>query len=136
MADPIDALIERLREARKGSRELDCAIFCSTAESPFENYYPNCILASLGGFSARVEISEIPKFTTSLDAATELCERLLVGWHWSIRKKSTDPDFFEGMVTQAAWSYAADRFKASHDCGPIALTLAILMAVKEKSHVR
>lgn len=69
--------------------------------------------------------------TASLDDAVALCERVLPGWHWSIRKKSSNPDFFEGMVTQAAWSYAADRFKASHDSAPLALTLAVLLAKQE-----
>lgn len=128
-------LITRLREAKEGSRELDCDVFCATAESPFVSYHPDCVMATLGGFAARVEIKDIPAYTTDLSAAVALAERVLPGWHWSIRKKSTNPDFFEGLVTPAAWSYAADRFKASHDSAALALCLAILTA-KEKANDR
>ena len=87
------------------------------------------------GANVLMNALRIPKLTASLEAAVALCERVLPGWHWSIRKKSSNPDFFEGMVTQAAWSYAADRFKASHDSAPLALCLAILTA-KEKANDR
>jgi len=69
--------------------------------------------------------------TPDIFRVVEHLARALPGWHWSIRKKSSNPDFFEGMVTQAAWSYAADRFKASHDSAPLALTLAVLLAKQE-----
>jgi len=70
-------LIAKLEAASKGSRELDCDIFCATAPSPFESHYPDCVLAVLGGFVARVEIDEIPNFTISLDAALTLVPE---GW--------------------------------------------------------
>lgn len=65
-------LAERVEAATGPDRDLDCAIFCATAASPFDNYFPDCILASMGGFSARVEISEIAHYTSSIDVAMSL----------------------------------------------------------------
>lgn len=79
----IDELIAKLEAATEGSRELDCDIFVATAPSPFVSYYPDCVLASLGGFAARVEIKDIPAYTTSLDAALTLVpERDKSGAYW------------------------------------------------------
>jgi hypothetical protein len=72
-----EELIAALEKAEGPSRELDCDIFVATAHSPFVSYYPDCVLASLGGFAARVEIEEIPKYTTSIDAALTLVPE---GW--------------------------------------------------------
>ena len=70
-------LIDRLKAATGPDRELDCLIFCETAQSPFTSYYPDCVLASLGGFAARLEISDIDHYTASIDAALALVERML-----------------------------------------------------------
>ena len=115
---PMPDLITCLREAKEGSRELDDAVYAALVDNTIPDGW-RCPAAN--------------GITTDLSAAVALCERALPGWHWSIRKKSTNPDFFEGLVTQAAWSYAADRFKASHDCAPLALCLAILRA-KASAH--
>lgn len=158
-------LITRLREAKEGSRELDARVWCETNDCDFivdvvagkvvaksrtgkPLWHLGRPLMWLGwvdpgehslNFTPLSDMGmpdgPIPAYTTDLSAAVALCERVLPGWHWSIRKKSTNPDFFEGLVTQAAWSYAADRFKASHDSAPIALCLAILTA-KEKANDR
>jgi hypothetical protein len=69
-------LLARVEAATGPDRKLDCALYCATAESPFENYYPDCVLAVLGGFRARLEIEDVPKLTASLDAALALVERV------------------------------------------------------------
>lgn len=65
-------LADRVAGLSGPCRETDCAIFCATAPSPFVSYYPDCVLASQGGFAARVEINEIATYTASLDAAMTL----------------------------------------------------------------
>ena len=138
MASDLAALITRLEKAKEGSWELDAEIaehFGHKIEWKQANYvmtsYPVISWQAPDPYAGMRE--PCPQFTTNLSAAVALCERALPGWHWSIRKKSTNPDFFEGLVTQAAWSYAADRFKASHDCAPLALCIAILRA-KASAH--
>lgn len=130
MASDLAALIARLKEAKEGSRELDCDVYEAVDPNFPKGVATRIEIApaqpvfATGGYTYAVA----PPVTTDLSAAVALCERALPGWHWSIRKKSTNPDFFEGLVTQAAWSYAVDRFKVSHDCATLALCLAILRA--------
>ena len=83
----LSTLAERLEKATGPDREIDCLIFVATAESPFESYYPDCVLAVLGGFRARVEINEIPPYTASIDAALALVEAMLppYGWSWRVQ---------------------------------------------------
>ena len=131
MTSDLAALTARLEKAKEGSRELDAKI-----DHWLEGWVHERSTSPLDpgpDGPPMITLPTVPKFTTDLSAAVALCERALPGWHWSIRKKSTNPDFFEGLVTQAAWSYAADRFKASHDCAPLALCLAILRA-KASAH--
>ncbi|OJU50847.1 MAG: hypothetical protein BGO02_03955 [Brevundimonas sp. 67-6] len=64
----LSALIARLEAAEAGSRELDHLIFMYTA--PME-------VASHWSPSDRKTL-----FTTSLDAALALAERVLPGWYW------------------------------------------------------
>lgn len=75
-------LSERVEALQGPDREVDCLIFVETAESPFVSYYPDCVLASIGGFAARLEIADIPFYTDSIDAAVALVERVLPGWWW------------------------------------------------------
>lgn len=149
MESDLAALIARLEKAKEGSRELDRSVWAWVAEHVWKWPEGQTGVDADGKNNSVVLIPpDLPKgftyppkgavdryyhvpsdpVTTDLSAAVALCERALPGWHWSIRKKSTNPDFFEGLVTQAAWSYAADRFKVSHDCATLALCLAILRA--------
>lgn len=69
----ITSLIEKLEGAEVGSRELDCAIWTAT-----------------GGWDG---VDHPPAFTTSLDAALALAERVLPGWHVGVQPWfHTDPD--------------------------------------------
>ncbi len=60
----ITSLIEKLEGAGVGSRELDCAIWTAT-----------------GGWD---HVERPPTFSTSLDAALALVERVLPGWVWNM----------------------------------------------------
>lgn len=132
-------LIARVRSATGSDRRLDAEISCAFYFPDLRPAEPDDFSGAYGYTPGNIKVKHgflmAESFTSSLAAAVALCERVLPGWHWSIRKKSSNPDFFEGMVTQAAWSYAAERFKVSHDSAPIALCLAILTA-KEKANDR
>ena len=119
-------LLARVEAAQGPDRELDCAIFCATAASPFQSYYPDCVLASQGGFAARLEIDDIEKFTASLDAAVALMERVLPGWSWTLRSNST-------AVLWSPQSDAHDREMVARCATPaLALLAAILRALAQK----
>ena len=72
-------LRERVKKATGPDRELDCDLFVAAADSPFVSYYPECVLAAQAGFTARLEIAQIPAYTASIDAALALVERMLPG---------------------------------------------------------
>lgn len=82
-------LVSRLQMAFGPDRGLDCDIFVATAESPFVSYYPDCVLATLGGFVARLEVSDIQSFTGSVDHALAL---LPPDCDWLIGRGQTVPD--------------------------------------------
>ena len=126
-------LINRVRVATGPDRELDCAIFCATAESPFQNYYPDCVMASQGGFAARVEISDIPKFSGSIDAAAALCECVIPNFHrWTVGYGNGETfayvDWRDG--DEDNWDRCTTR-PAPAPTAPLALTLAVLLAKQE-----
>ncbi len=82
--DALRALLARVEACGpKGDRELDCLLWCQFAESHFEYHGGDCVLAVMGGFSARLDWEEMPHPTSSLDAAVALVERVLPGWAWS-----------------------------------------------------
>jgi hypothetical protein len=111
-------LIERLEKATRPDRELDCAIFVATAESPFVSYYPDCVLATLGGFSARLEISDIEKFTSSIDAALTLVPE---GQEWQLGSAHLVSTYWAEVI-------ASDCYKAKGTTPAIALCIAALKA--------
>jgi len=117
----LTSLIERIEAATEPDRELDCAIFCATAESPFQNYYPDCVLASQGGFAARIEVAEIPYFTSSIDTALTL---LPLGYEYDLTNMYGVARVSVGLNCEPGPFYGAN------ECGsmPLALLAAILRA--------
>lgn len=83
MTDPqtIGDLLERVRAAEGPSQELDCQLYCAFSESPFDTMFDDdgsaFVMAVLGGFRARLEWSQIPQPTASIDAALYLTERVM-----------------------------------------------------------
>ena len=72
-------LITRLEEAAEGSRDLDArvaSVFSHDVESDDGDFW-------WGPFDEQAE--RVPDFTTSLDAALALAERVLPGWEWLLR---------------------------------------------------
>lgn len=131
MADAKHDLVARLQMAFGPDRALDCDIFVATAESPFVSYYPDCVLATQGGFSARLEISDIPAFTASADAALSLLPQQ---FDWLIGKGQTRPD--EPPFGIQVFPAGSGRMVATpvplgegeHPCLAIAICIAALEA--------
>lgn len=80
------SLIERLEGAEVGSRELDAdlqdALFCCQIKRERQ------LLQSYVFHMGDGEWELIPHYTTSLDAALALVERVLPGWAWSVGNKA------------------------------------------------
>lgn len=79
----ITSLIEKLEGAEVGSRELDAdvALQVGWTVHPGDNW-----------IGPHAEIA-VPDYTTSLDAALALAERVLPGWHIGVQPWfHTDPD--------------------------------------------
>lgn len=100
----MDDLIAKLEAAESGSRELDVAIW-----------------DALGGWS----VNNPPSYTTSLDAALALAERVLPGWFLSLDTSG---------VHARLWIGERPSFAGLAATAPLALCIAILKATREKSN--
>lgn len=82
-----------------------------------------------------VKFSSVPKYTSSIDAAVSLAERVLPGWFWGITQGSDGNDSYEfqGNVWPGVTPFPAglERF-GYHRSPAIALVLAILRALQQK----
>lgn len=84
-------LLERLRVATEGDRDLDAEVAVAlghvikwkTANYTMEQF-PAIYWKAPHPYAGMCE--PCPAFTTSLDAAVALCERVLPGWHWSLHQ--------------------------------------------------
>ena len=128
----LDDLISRVREAREGSRELDHDI---------------TLLLLPEGTLGRGSPGYPNGPSSSLDAAVDLCERVLPGWWWRIGTCSVSDDATIGpdynspvhgerlhrefpCVQGSEYDYGFDVDQRPPRSVPLALTLAILLAVK------
>lgn len=148
MTQDITSLIEKLERAESGSRELDCVIYeiqnpsHAAVKGQVGRYYDPNVISALG---AEKYITRgtyvVPKYTTSLDAALALAERVLPG----------DPDFsptgpsvgwkinlYRGMVPTplGGWivnlrRHATDGFEGQATTAALALCAALLRAQSE-----
>lgn len=118
MEDDMKDLIARLEAAEVGARELDHLIFMHTAPMEVSSHWsPN---------------DRMTLYTTSLDAALALAERVLPGWGWCMRTDETGQCFanvFPGNPNIDRIFY--DAYAATH---PIALCIAILRAKIENAN--
>lgn len=83
----------------------------------------------IGGIleAALVNIVEPPRYTSSIDAAVALCERVLPGWKWAVRNCSGGPtaSVHHGSETPNVWN----KTKAARSSTPaLAFCAAILRA--------
>lgn len=117
-------LIERLEAAGEGSRELDREVWQVT-----------------GGWGG---VDAPPSFTTSLDAALALAERVLPGWHATVsthhcvmcelagREKLARPNATVSQQTDELGNYNGETSAHMHAATPaLALTAAILKAPRD-----
>lgn len=118
MTQDITSLIEKLEGAEVGSRELDCAIWTAT-----------------GGWG---HVGRPPTFSTSLDAALALAERVLPGHDWSLGHLPTSDDADHQEHHEFGCFFYAHPHVASRQDGlghgataPLAMVTAILRAQSE-----
>lgn len=124
-------LIKRLEEAEAGSRELDIAF--RDAVLPDAKTQD---LTMLTGFADKPEthgerrIVIVENYTTSLDAALALAERVLPGWAWEIRMDQ-DVAFVQAAPKWWQEGLAApdeDGVSAEGNTAALAICIAILKA--------
>ncbi len=112
-------LAERVEALAGACRETDCLVFCAMAHdhSPFEYHGGECVLAVMGGFSARLDWADLPHVTASLDAAMTLAadERTAK---------------FGGALAMLRWAIdGLARYGKSIDALPRYVTAAALRAI-------
>ena len=90
----IAELIERLEKAEGPDREIDADLVCVCCPGALVSQYiasdaePSVFHAHALGLSDR---SDVPAYTSSLDAALSLVERKLPGVHWSVSNAAVKP---------------------------------------------
>lgn len=90
----IAELIERLEKAEGPDREIDADLVCVCCQGALVSQYiasdaePSVFHAHALGLSDR---SDVPAYTSSLDAALSLVERKLPGVHWSVSNAAVKP---------------------------------------------
>ena len=112
-------LITRLEEAAEGSRELDAeisqALMFPTMLRWGDHHWRR---GHVGGWTT------LPSFTTSLDAALALAERVLPGSMWGFQQNTTDPAHPD-VLPFSAW---VGRIEAMGHSFQLAICAAILRA--------
>lgn len=96
----IPELIEKLEKATRPDRDLDVQI--SNLLTPLEypvpippispggkKHYAEAVYSAWGGLAIQQQgnsyaFIEAPHYTASIDAAAQLCERVLPGWWWKV----------------------------------------------------
>lgn len=120
---PNPSLISRLEESTEGSRELDTDLFQAFAGDDWHKAYIRAQEPCGCPHDMAVEEARhyAPRYTTSLDAAIALVERLLPGWWWEIDAAGN------------ATVFKAPRYVVEHAATPaLALCLAALKAMEAK----
>lgn len=142
----IEELIERLEKATGPDRELDVAIGYETSEEigglsgSFRQY---CSIHDLDfaavAFDAMSYTSilrtGLPCYTSSIDAAVSLAERVLPGWYWRVGRTSLFPNGW-AFVSRLPPDHCDRKDEAACSDGKaanpsIALCIAVLRAKKE-----
>lgn len=123
-------IIEMLEKAEAGSRELDCWIGYIADLQEDDMSWRDKIdrygidHAVMSAESRRnIWSTVLPRYTTSVDAAISLAEKVLPGWLWVLKQG------FEASAM--VWSVEIDRDQCPEEYAAtpaLALTLAILKA--------
>lgn len=127
-------IINRLRSAESGSRELDADVSKTCGWRYVENRdVGSPHLWGWYGMSPEGHSGPIPTYTTSIDAALALVEKMLPGWlvklnkrvvpGWSVRLTSPSFDFFYTN------DFDGEEFPQS---APLAILTALFTALEAK----
>ena len=104
----LSTLLERVRGASEGDRELDAdlarfVLGLNVWEEPVMDFHTGRSERTTPVMSATHDGSEthrffdgIPEWTSGLDAALALCERVLPGWSWAVFSRSYDRGLYLG----------------------------------------
>ena len=134
----ITSLIEKLEGAEAGSRELDLDVAQALNMKLWGRRHPSNNshqwMTEMAGSSVPV-----PRFTTSLDAALALAERVLPGWYWRAGRTPLG-QWHHGRYTYG-WAHLSRTDASNCDRGDeatgwaatpaLALCAAILLAQSE-----
>jgi len=86
-------LLERVTAAAGPDRELDCRLFADLLMRPdgyaVVGFSPGTV-AYVEAPVTTVRYLAAPHYTSSLDSALALVERLLPGWEWRVERQSAD----------------------------------------------
>lgn len=92
-------LIERLEKATEGSRELDRRLATMAGWTVTERIGGNRhFQPPTGWVGSNGPMCGPPEFTTSLDAAIALSERVLPGWTWFMASGSAPEPYYEATL--------------------------------------
>ena len=123
-------LIKRLEEAEEGSRELDRDISKLIDKAEWDKC-ANWASMPCGAPPAVIErdaVRWLPFYTTSLDAALALAERVLPGARWVMVQQPVGWGAMPLLFDGAAWNCPNDPGETVHALLPLALCIAILKA--------
>lgn len=131
-------LERRLMEASEPSRELDLAV-----GKALDGIEPRAVIITAGDYCGAVGYTDrnqwavvnLKPYTTSLDAAVGLAERVLPRWHWhveTIAKPHTQ--WLAEMYDCEAYRPGGAKQGYSKATPAVALLIAIIRALKEQAN--
>nr|WP_313041253.1 hypothetical protein [Brevundimonas diminuta] len=121
MTADLSAIIARLEAAEVGSRELDVAIARSLGWGVHNARRFGLWVVPFGEYDTcdPDDMFELGEFTTSLDAAHALAERVLEGWTWDVGRHSN------GLYRAGLYKPKSSFMVATSDKSAPALALCI-----------
>lgn len=144
----IAELIERLEKAEGPDREIDADLVCVCCPGALVSQYiasdaePSVFHAHALGLSDR---SDVPAYTSSLDAALSLVERKLPGWKRELEEHvPTDKwphavfgnHYWTATIISPEWDGSGGDWRAAEECGKtpaLAVCLALLRALSTEA---
>lgn len=121
------ALLERITEARGADRRLDAAL-ARYFDLP-ECHAPDCLPDVFDRNLTRVENggddSEVPLYTSSVDASLGLVEKVLPGWQWYVSNVGSGDYCSASLMMKGTGVNRVDETGAT---APLAILSALLRA--------
>lgn len=140
----LSSLISRVEKATRPSEELDahirCALLADDQAYVKQSEYNGAWCVYSGEYNGKPRLVEpqrrriphtlwVAEYSSSIDAAVALAERVLPGWDWSA--ESFGADGAHGRVWKHGW-HDDTVVRADHFSPVIALVLATLRALQSK----